>query len=94
MSVPYSLAAEPDRPTSTVSEPTEQLKQGKDSTDASTPLLDADSSEGAPETCLFMPTAAASTGPAAMTNPDPQVGHDGKLPARICPGGYGCSDES
>jgi hypothetical protein len=93
MSVPYSLAAEPDRPNTIVSEPTEQLKQGTDPTDASTPLLaDADSSEGAPET--FMPMAATSTGPAAMTNPDPQVGHDGKLPARICPGGYGCNDES
>ncbi len=96
MSVPYSIGPEPDRAPNMASEPTEQLKQGKD--DVTQPLLD-ETSEGAPETGLHMQqgksgppsvSAAAST----MTNPNPHVGHDDKLPDRICPGGYGCDDDN
>lgn len=103
MSVPYSLGPEPEQPPNMASDPTEQLKQGKDSTTATTPLL-ADSggdetSEGAPETGMKLPSMhreAASdsgSGPATFSgNPDPQVGHDSRLPAKICPPGYSCND--
>lgn len=99
MSVPYTLGPEPEKPANMASEPTEQLKQGKNPTTEATPLLAQETSEGAPETGMNLPpvhggTANAVEPVAVSAVPDPRVGHDSKLPDRICPGGYGCEDES
>jgi hypothetical protein len=101
MSVPYSLGPEPEQPANMPSEPTVQLKQEQDSTTA----LSADSggdetSEGAPETGMKLPPLHregfdGAAGPAAFSGiSDPQVGHDSKLPDKICPPGYSCNDSS
>jgi hypothetical protein len=100
MSVPYSLGPVPNQPPSEPSAVTQQLQQGAaptpatrtDAADApTTPLLaPADATEGVPET--FEP--AAQQQGAAAARLDPGVGHDSKLPNRICPGGYGCGDDS
>lgn len=100
MSAPYSLGPVPNLPPSDASTPTQQLQQGAATSTTppttaaaaapTTPLLAPDATEGAPETF----EAGLLQGPAAASRLDPAVGHDSKLPDRICQGGYGCGDDS
>jgi len=107
MSVPYSLGPEPTQPATAATAPTEQIRSASEDTKLlAAECAPEDAIEGAPETFLQIPTKqqrsgnptggadGAATASSSFHLPDPSAGHDGKLPDRICPTGYGRDDES